>query len=81
MDQNKIGSIVHPKNEFKNLQNANFFQVKTCIFRTWWWVNEGPGDICNMLILTLTLTLTLKLESNVTPRVILRNISISPCYM
>ena len=33
MNQNKIGLIVHPKNEFKNVQNANFFQAKICIFR------------------------------------------------
>ena len=33
MNRNKIRLIVHPKNEFKNVQNANFFQVKLCLFR------------------------------------------------
>ena len=33
MNRNKIRSTVHPKNEFKNLHNANFFQVKICIFQ------------------------------------------------
>ena len=28
MNQNKIRSIVYPKNDFKNVQNANFFSSK-----------------------------------------------------
>ena len=30
MNWTKIALIVRPKNEFKNLQNANLFQIKIC---------------------------------------------------